>query len=92
MEPVIIQIEPGEPPCAICLESDTDREWIQLECSDRYHRECIQQWFRDKWITTCPICLRGVTPSRQNLRNCNLCCGVLIFTIVGLLLDEYFIK
>lgn len=39
--------------CSICLEEITT-EYEELECRHRYHKTCIDEWFKEK--VDCPIC------------------------------------
>ena len=41
--------------CSICMNDDSDRQSVQLECGHSFHTECIVQWFRHH-NTTCPMC------------------------------------
>jgi Ring finger domain len=86
MEPVAIQIEPGEPPCAICLDTSGYTRWLRLECSHAYHKKCINRWFETE--PTCPVCLRRVNPGIKFAVNAQVrgCCGLSIFLVALILL------
>lgn len=45
--------------CSICMcDYDEGEELLMLDCSHRYHIECISKWLEKK--TTCPICKRDI--------------------------------
>lgn len=56
--------EPQSDGCIICLdEMDSEQELKQLECSHRFHKECITKWFETKRSRACPVCRSGEEPS-----------------------------
>ena len=43
--------------CSICLELFIKNEkLIQLECSHKFHKKCIQTWFSSNKENNCPLC------------------------------------
>jgi len=40
--------------CCICLEENSDKEWVKIRCGHEYHRECIIIW--SSYNRKCPIC------------------------------------
>ena len=55
----------NETPCSICQTTDPPN-WHTLDCSHKFHTECIIQWFR-RGGNTCPIC-RAEGNTGQGLR------------------------
>ncbi|CAK71034.1 unnamed protein product (macronuclear) [Paramecium tetraurelia] len=43
--------------CIICLEKITDK-YIVLQCDHSYHKECIDNWVKQKPI--CPMCRSSI--------------------------------
>ncbi|XP_033757927.1 E3 ubiquitin-protein ligase DZIP3-like [Pecten maximus] len=46
--------EEDEDPCVICHEEMTPTTTRTLDCSHRFHDECIRKWFKEQ--STCPNC------------------------------------
>ena len=50
----------GTEACPICLVADaeaaTQLNHIQPCCKQRFHKECIEEWFRVSTTKTCPLC------------------------------------
>ncbi|NWW93779.1 DZIP3 ligase, partial [Rhynochetos jubatus] len=44
----------SDDPCTICHD-ELSRDWCELECGHRFHRECIRTWLKQH-SSTCPIC------------------------------------
>jgi hypothetical protein len=40
--------------CIICLDIDNANSWTILQCSHKFHSQCISIWLRTN--QTCPIC------------------------------------
>ena len=41
--------------CPICLDTiDSNKDSITLKCNHKYHKKCINRWFKQKQI--CPYC------------------------------------
>lgn len=46
--------------CAICMEDfNAGDEWRTLPCFHRFHKACVDQWFRRQG--NCPICKHEVS-------------------------------
>jgi len=43
--------------CVICLD-DVEKEWRDLECHHRYHKQCIENWITIR--ATCPMCMKKI--------------------------------
>tara|TARA_A100001015_G_C14457238_1_gene506493 strand:+ start:168 stop:566 length:399 start_codon:yes stop_codon:yes gene_type:complete len=55
--------------CTICLEEleeDCYHDVATLSCSHKFHIMCILEWFQNKDINYCPLCVQQV--SIQNIR------------------------
>jgi len=57
-----IRFERSTPPleteCAICLEDDKEKEWVELRCKHFFHIDCIVPWVRIH--NNCPICRNSI--------------------------------
>jgi len=43
--------------CVICLDSfEVGQRVDKLNCNHYYHRNCIEEWFKEKRKLECPIC------------------------------------
>jgi hypothetical protein len=45
--------------CSICLcvyLENKKMKWIQLDCKHSFHIDCIQKWFQNDILCTCPLC------------------------------------
>ena len=51
--------------CIICLD-EVEKEWRELECHHRYHKQCIENWIKVK--AKCPLCMKQIH-SRREERN-----------------------
>lgn len=40
--------------CAICLVTDCEENWTELDCNHAFHTHCIRRWLYAK--STCPMC------------------------------------
>ena len=40
--------------CSICLDIDNANSWTILQCSHKFHNQCISTWLQIN--QTCPIC------------------------------------
>lgn len=50
---------PADVNCVICQERNTNIiEWRKLNCSHYFHRNCIDQWFRQN--SHCPVCRHDI--------------------------------
>lgn len=64
---IVSSIEPPvDVTCAICQDheqpTETSQEWrILRHCSHRFHRTCIDQWFRQN--VHCPVCRHDIRES-----------------------------
>lgn len=46
-----------EEQCSICLEVyQANDKILKLYCNHFFHKECLQQWFRNKKENNCPLC------------------------------------
>jgi len=61
-EEVIIMVEDEE--CCICYEGIVEGK--MLSCGHIYHKECIDEWFKEKRI--CPYCRHKVDDCRAQAR------------------------
>ena len=48
----------GELSCCICMDTDTDINFVKTSCGHHYHDKCIQQW--EKVQSNCPICRKTI--------------------------------
>ncbi len=67
---IVSSIEPAsDVTCAICQDheqpTETSREWrILRHCTHRFHRTCIDQWFRQN--VHCPVCRHDIRETTAN--------------------------
>jgi hypothetical protein len=49
--------------CAVCLERYGDSDEVRMlpDCGHLFHRECVDQWLRQR--PTCPVCRTSPLPS-----------------------------
>ena len=53
------QPDEEDPTCTICLcEFEEGEDMTTLPCLHLFHKECLEQWLREKG--TCPMCNIGV--------------------------------
>ena len=50
--------------CCICLEQDSEYEWVELDCNHKFHENCIEPWLQKN--NSCPICRSKEIPIQQN--------------------------
>ena len=49
------------PTCAVCLEDPSPRQLVrELPCAHKFHKKCIDRWFRASSV--CPTCRANVGP------------------------------
>ena len=48
--------------CIICLD-EVEKEWRELECHHRYHKQCIENWIKVK--AKCPLCMKQINDRRE---------------------------
>jgi hypothetical protein len=48
--------------CIICLD-EVEKEWRELECRHRYHKQCIENWIKVK--ARCPLCMKQINDKRE---------------------------
>ncbi len=67
---IVSSVEPSaDVTCAICQDhappTDANREWrILRHCSHRFHRTCIDQWFRQN--VHCPVCRHDIRDTSED--------------------------
>lgn len=49
-----------EDECPICLDAGNSRDCIRLDCNHKFHRSCLERWYRESRSYLCPICRRGM--------------------------------
>jgi hypothetical protein len=48
----------GDLNCSICMDSDTDINFVKTSCGHHYHEKCIEQW--TKIQSNCPNCRKTI--------------------------------
>ena len=48
----------GDLNCSICMNSDTDINFVRTSCAHHYHKKCIDQW--TKIQSNCPNCRKTI--------------------------------
>jgi hypothetical protein len=66
----VIPVPTGET-CSICMTpmvtADMTNQQLSLRCNHSFHRECIEQWFRQS--PRCPVCRTDIRETQQNSTN-----------------------
>jgi hypothetical protein len=57
-----MQEEKEKEECIICLD-EVEKEWRELECHHRYHKQCIENWIKVK--ARCPLCMKQIHNRRE---------------------------
>lgn len=59
----------GEPCCSICMEDyEHGENLIELPCSHRFHKDCIEPWLTERH-PTCPLCKLDMLSHLASLKN-----------------------
>ena len=66
----VIPVPTGET-CSICMTpmvtADLTNQQVSLRCTHSFHRECVEQWFRQS--PRCPVCRNDIREAAQNSTN-----------------------
>ena len=57
----IEELQRPEQECSICLDDMFNTDTIALECNHRFHKKCINDWFKEKH--DCPQCRKYALPT-----------------------------
>ena len=60
--------------CIICLD-EVEKEWRELECHHRYHKQCIENWIKVK--AKCPLCMKHINDKREERNRIDINEGML---------------
>lgn len=59
----------GDEVCSVCLENFGGMSVVRLECGHRFHKKCLQEWFRhlakerEAFCPYCKTCIDHIAPN-----------------------------
>jgi len=68
----------AEEECSICLSPLLNESQLTMECSHKYHKNCITTWLKRQ--TTCPLCHENkkLIPQPPSPKEKTSCCKCVI--------------